>query len=139
RRRLLPLFLCSGARLRPHRAGRCVRAGLPADCGSARLRHPAIAGQDPPHQHDRARSSMNRVEATQQAIATRLGERVRPVAALPGEIAIDVAPAEWLAVCRELRDAPEFAFEQLIDLSGIDYLDFGRSEWTTNEATSAGF
>jgi len=82
---------------------------------------------------------MNRLDATQQAIATRLGERVRPVAALPGEIAIDVAPAEWLAVCRELRDAPEFAFEQLIDLSGIDYLDFGRSEWTTREATSAGF
>jgi NADH-quinone oxidoreductase subunit C len=27
----------------------------------------------------------------------------------------------------------------LIDLSGIDYLDFGRSEWTTRDATSSGF
>ena len=82
---------------------------------------------------------MNGVEATQQALATRFGERIRPVASLPGEIAIDVAPADLVAVCRELRDAPDLAFEQLIDLSGIDYLDFGRSEWTTHEATSAGF
>jgi len=31
RRRLLPLFVLGGARLRPHRAGGRVRAGLPAD------------------------------------------------------------------------------------------------------------
>ena len=30
-RRLLPLFLCGGARLRPHRAGGHLCAGLPAD------------------------------------------------------------------------------------------------------------
>ena len=80
---------------------------------------------------------MSRVEATAQAIATRFGDRARPAAALPGEFAIDVAPADLLAVCKELRDAPDLAFEQLIDLSGIDYLDFGRSEWTTLEATRA--
>ena len=82
---------------------------------------------------------MSRVEATRQAIAARFGERSRALAALPGEIAIDVAPADLLTVCRELRDAPELAFEQLIDLSGIDYLEYGRSEWTTNEATAVGF
>ena len=35
RRRLLPLQLFGRARLRPHRAGRCLRAGLPADGRSA--------------------------------------------------------------------------------------------------------
>jgi len=82
---------------------------------------------------------MSRVEATAQAIASRFGERVRPVAALPGEIAVEVPAGELLSVCRELRDAPGLAFEQLIDLSGIDYLDYGRAEWTTQEATTTGF
>ena len=58
---------------------------------------------------------------------------------LADELAIDVAPAELLSVCRDLRDLPELAFEQLTDLSGIDYLEFGRSEWTTEAATSSGF
>jgi NADH-quinone oxidoreductase subunit C len=82
---------------------------------------------------------MSRVEATRQAVQARFGARARPVAALPGEFAVEVDPADLLAVCKELRDAPDLAFEQLIDLSGIDYLDYGRSEWTTNDATSSGF
>ncbi len=82
---------------------------------------------------------MSRVEATAQAIDSRIGAHARRVTALPGELAIEVAPEHWLAVCRELRDLPELAFEQLIDLSGIDYLEHGRSEWTTESATSSGF
>jgi NADH-quinone oxidoreductase subunit C len=72
---------------------------------------------------------MTRIEATAQAIETRIGARARRVPALPGELTIEVAPEQWLAVCQELRDATDLAFEQLIDLSGIDYLDYGRSEW----------
>jgi len=82
---------------------------------------------------------MTRVEATARAIESRIGARAVALAALPGEVAIQAAPEDLLAVCRELRDAPELAFEQLIDLSGIDYLDYGRSEWTTDDATSSGF
>jgi NADH-quinone oxidoreductase subunit C len=82
---------------------------------------------------------MSRVEATAAALASRIGERAVRLAALAGEIAIEVAPADLVAVCKELRDAPDLAFEQLIDLSGIDYLDYGRSEWATAEATSTGF
>src|SRR5690606_23258257 len=48
RRRLLPLFVLGGARLRPRGAGGHLRAGLPADRGSAGARHPAAAAQDPP-------------------------------------------------------------------------------------------
>jgi NADH-quinone oxidoreductase subunit C len=82
---------------------------------------------------------MSRIEATRQALSARLGERARPAPALPGEIAIDVAAADLVAACRELRDAPDLAFEQLVDLSGIDYLEFGVAEWTTSDATSSGF
>ena len=82
---------------------------------------------------------MSRIEATAQAIESRIGARATRIASLPGEIAIEVAPDDLLAVCRELRDAPDLAFEQLVDLSGIDYLDFGRSEWATESATTSGF
>jgi NADH-quinone oxidoreductase subunit C len=82
---------------------------------------------------------MSRIEATRQALSARLGERARLLPARPGEIAIDVAAADLVAACKELRDAPDLAFEQLVDLSGIDYLDYGRDEWATNEATSTGF
>jgi NADH-quinone oxidoreductase subunit C len=82
---------------------------------------------------------MTRVEATARAIESRLGARAVPLPALMGEIAIEVAPDDLLAVCKELRDAPDLAFEQLVDLSGIDYLDYGRSEWITRDATTTGF
>jgi len=82
---------------------------------------------------------MSRIEATAATLAARFGGRAVGIAALPGEIAIEVAPGELVAVCKDLRDAPGLAFEQLIDLSGVDYLDYGRSEWSTAEATSTGF
>jgi NADH-quinone oxidoreductase subunit C len=82
---------------------------------------------------------MSRIEATSDAIAARIGTRARRVASLPAEIAVEVAPADLVDVCRELRDAPGLAFEQLIDLAGIDYLDYGRAEWTTRSATTTGF
>ncbi len=82
---------------------------------------------------------MSRVDATAQALATFIGARARPVTALPGELAVEVEPADLVWVCRELRNLPELAFEQLIDLSGIDFLDYGRSEWTTSAATVTGF
>ncbi len=82
---------------------------------------------------------MSRIETTAEAITSRIGVRATRVASLPDEIAIEVAAGDLLTVCSELRDAPALAFEQLIDLSGIDYLDYGRSEWTTDAATSTGF
>jgi NADH-quinone oxidoreductase subunit C len=38
-----------------------------------------------------------------------------------------------------LCDDPQFGFEQLIDLSGVDYLDYGRDEWNTLGSTATGF
>ena len=40
---------------------------------------------------------------------------------LPGE--------KLLEVCKALRDEPEFSFEQLIDLCGVDYLEYGETAW----------
>lgn len=56
-----------------------------------------------------------------------------------GELTV-VLPAEHLLqVMLRLRTASEFKFEQLIDIAGIDYLEFGTDEWNTATATSSGF
>jgi NADH-quinone oxidoreductase subunit C len=80
-----------------------------------------------------------RIETLASSIAARFGERLKAAPALENEAAYDVSADDLLSVTRELRTAPELAFEQLIDLSGIDYLDYGRDEWRTASATSTGF
>jgi NADH-quinone oxidoreductase subunit C len=78
-------------------------------------------------------------ETLASRIVARFGERVKALPVLRGDVAIEVAASELTAVCRELRDEREFAFEQLIDLAGIDYLDYGRDEWSTLSSTVTGF
>ncbi len=41
-----------------------------------------------------------------------------------GELTLEVPRAQLLGVCRLLRDHPRLGFEQLIDLCGVDYLDY---------------
>jgi NADH-quinone oxidoreductase subunit C len=55
------------------------------------------------------------------------------------ELNILVSPDDLIAVLAKLNQAPEFNFDQLIDLAGIDYLEFGTDEWNTESATSSGF
>jgi NADH-quinone oxidoreductase subunit C len=42
-----------------------------------------------------------------------------------GELTIALRPADLRATCQRLRDDPDFHFEQLIDLCGVDYSAFG--------------
>lgn len=55
------------------------------------------------------------------------------------EITIIVSVQNLLQVMSQLCKTPEFKFEQLVDLSGIDYLEFGVDEWNTETATTSGF
>ncbi|MBV6423381.1 MAG: NADH-quinone oxidoreductase chain 5 [Steroidobacteraceae bacterium] len=72
-------------------------------------------------------------------IDTQLGARARRVGSLPGELTLEVAPADLLSVAKTLRDAPGLQFDTLIDICGVDYLNYGRDEWQTNSATRSGF
>lgn len=74
-----------------------------------------------------------------QHLEDRFGEKLTAVAEDRGEITAEVTPQNWLEVARTLRDGEDFAFEQLIDLCGVDYLHFGQDEWATNSATGQGF
>jgi NADH-quinone oxidoreductase subunit C len=79
------------------------------------------------------------IEDLAARITAALGERVRRYSSLPDEVAIEVAGDQLLEVATILRDDPQLRFELLMDLAGVDYLDYGRAEWRTNSATSSGF
>jgi NADH-quinone oxidoreductase subunit C len=68
-----------------------------------------------------------------------LGERARRYPSLPDEVAIDVDSEQLLEVAGILRDEPQLRFEMLMDLTAVDYLDYGRAEWRTSSATASGF
>ena len=72
-------------------------------------------------------------------IHARLGAQLRRVAALADELCYEVEPEQLLGVCRTLRDADEFRFEMLMDVCGVDYLDYRVDEWRTTSATRSGF
>lgn len=46
------------------------------------------------------------------------------------ELTVELPREQLLSVCRALRDENDFAFEQLIDLCGVDYMDYGNGIWS---------
>ncbi len=54
-----------------------------------------------------------------------LGDKITKHILALGEITIECQASDYLAVCQILRDAPTLKFEQLIDLSGVDYQTYG--------------
>lgn len=56
-----------------------------------------------------------------------------------GELTIEVPKKHILEVCQTLKEEATLYFDMLIDICGVDYLDYGVSEWQTHEATTTGF
>ncbi len=68
-------------------------------------------------------------EALKTTVAGALGALAQGIALRLGEVTVTVAPADYLKAAQVLRDAPGCQFEQLIDLCGIDYSDYGNGTW----------
>ncbi len=81
----------------------------------------------------------SRSETLASTLTARFGERIRALPVVANDVAIQIPTDQLLSVCRELRDDPELKFEQLIDLAGLDLLDYGREEWRTYASTMTGF
>ena len=82
----------------------------------------------------------SRIETLASTIEARFGDSLKRVPSMVGEAVYELAdPSQLRDVCVELRDAQDCAFEQLIDLSAVDYLAYGRDEWQTGDATRSGF
>ena len=68
---------------------------------------------------------MASLETLKSSIENLLGEAVRELRLDRGELTLTVAASDYAGVARRLRDEPEFGFEQLVDLCGVDYADYG--------------
>jgi NADH-quinone oxidoreductase subunit C len=62
-----------------------------------------------------------KLERLCQELKDAFGERITEPQLALGEVTVECSGVDYFAIAKALRDRPEFAFEQLIDLSGIDY------------------
>ena len=70
-----------------------------------------------------------KLDTLQAALERILGDRVTKLVRARGELTITVKAGDYFAVCKTLRDHPDLAFEQLIDLCGVDYSTYGEGAW----------
>jgi len=67
--------------------------------------------------------------ALKETLSATLGAKAKRIDLKLAEVTVTVAAADYLEVAKTLRDAPGCQFEQLIDLCGVDYSEFGQGEW----------
>jgi NADH-quinone oxidoreductase subunit C len=78
-----------------------------------------------------------RLERAAAEIEAALPGRLARAANHTGELTYEVPAAELTAVATALRDT--LGFEMCMDVCGVDYLQHGRAEWKTSDATLSGF
>ena len=69
-----------------------------------------------------------KLEVLQLALEKALGEGASISAAL-GEVTVVVKAADYIQAMQTLRDDPTLRFEEMIDLCGVDYSQYGEGSW----------
>jgi len=72
---------------------------------------------------------MSRLDTLVRQLGATLGERLASATVAVGEVTIVVPAEHYLEAARLLRDESALAFEQMIDLCGVDYLHYGNGGW----------
>jgi NADH-quinone oxidoreductase subunit C len=70
-----------------------------------------------------------KLDALQVALEAALGPKISKLVRDRGEITVHVQAADYLAVAQQLRDDKTLAFEQLIDLCGMDMSSWKDQAW----------
>jgi len=70
-----------------------------------------------------------RIDELQQALQSHFEKRSLSLTRAGDELTLVVAATDWMDSARVLRDTPDFRFEQLIDLCGVDYLSYRQNAW----------
>ena len=82
---------------------------------------------------------MSRVQQLSDDLQQAFSGKLKSNVVARGEVTIELLPADLLDICTLLRDHQSFRFEQLLDVCGVDYSEYGSSEWATDASTSTGF
>jgi NADH-quinone oxidoreductase subunit C len=70
-----------------------------------------------------------KLERLSEALQKVLGAKLQSMIVDRGEITIEVAAGDYLAVAQALRDEGDLRFEELMDLSGLDYSAYRNGDW----------
>jgi NADH-quinone oxidoreductase subunit C len=83
--------------------------------------------------------SMTKVQTLKANIEEKLADQIQQCElSAHDEVTVEVASDNLLQVGQFLFDEQEFAFKQLIDLCGVDYLAYGKTNWDV-ETSGTGF
>lgn len=76
-------------------------------------------------------------------LCTQINERmsawISSASVALNELTVCVKPEHLLEFCKVLRDDTAFQFDLLLDVCGVDYLEYGLDNWQTETATATGF
>ncbi|HMY99925.1 MAG TPA: NADH-quinone oxidoreductase subunit C [Burkholderiaceae bacterium] len=70
-----------------------------------------------------------KLDNLQAALERVLGDRIVSLVRRLGEITVTVKAGDYLDIAKTLRDHPHLAFQQLIDLCGMDYSGYKEGAW----------
>lgn len=82
---------------------------------------------------------MTKNEHLVEQLNAELSNYISKISVAFDEVTIECDANNLKSLLLELRDLEGFAFDQLIDLCGVDYLYYGQSDWETLSATESGF
>lgn len=71
-----------------------------------------------------------KLETLSQNLQKHFEDKLKSLKLALGELTIEVAAADYLAVMTALRDEPDLRFEEMIDLCGVDYSAYGDGAWS---------
>ncbi|MHC8441388.1 MAG: NADH-quinone oxidoreductase subunit C [Candidatus Eutrophobiaceae bacterium] len=79
------------------------------------------------------------MESLKAQLQARFGASIIDAQIHRGQLTVEIPYSEVTVMCLALRDESDFAFEQLVDLCGVDYSTWGQGDWQTDKSTSIGF
>lgn len=82
---------------------------------------------------------MNKLAQLSEQLESELGSLINTIELAYDEITLTTDAKQLKALCYQLCSVEDFAFNQLIDICGVDYLLYGIDAWETNSASEHGF
>ncbi len=70
-----------------------------------------------------------RLEKLTASLQFVLGAKLAKIVTRIGEVTVEVNAADLLDVCATLHDHADFQFDQLMDVCGVDYSEYGDGAW----------
>lgn len=77
-----------------------------------------------------------KLELLSKALAEKFGEKIVKATLSRGELTVEVSPTDYLPIAYALRDEPALRFEQLVDLTGLDYSTFSGQDYPSRFAVA---